>query len=658
MLDHASNLHATLGLGAHNGAHIKRGGKALQLGGPVVHKRRGAYHERGLGIPRFHARQNVRDHLQRFAQAHIVGQDAAKAQVLERAEPLVAVDLIAAQRGLERDRHRKVHLAERIQALDGTTECGVAIGFKRGRAREHSIDKKGARRGKRHAVEQVNGVDAQVPCKAKRGTSALVQAHDIAGRKTRERLVALIRIEIDGKVGRRKPARTQLDVEQVALDGGTHRELGRRAHRNLAQAIAEHDIAKLGQSRQSLGQQAEQASVITFLKRKAAFVEIEVQGRRVHGAKFRHRIARRNTGALLFERTARSTKTKEIRRPIAVGHRNLTGHESIVDANRHGKARLGRHVIERSGRGQVGVVAQDRQRHAAELAHLVGGDMDRRAAGQQVRQERRRMLGKRHVGTARAARIDQIGCVTSDKAVRIGRQAQVVAATRRRCNLGGKERRALGRDFALPLRRRLDRHLAGAMRRRPPRPSRLKGHGPAAQQVQHGHDGILGYRQLTLGDKAAAGKVVRCRARTRDVAQVGDRHCDKVEQLCRHVIESLGHMGKRKLLAIGERTTAHISIGHAVDILNHVGHRTVANAKLERPVKAIGKQRIVVRHQRGLQHRFGRIGVDVAGELATHGHELVHARVRKIGKRCHKARARGDGRREGKVGVDRRCAGR
>ena len=78
------------------------------------------------------------------------------------------------------------------------------------------------------------------------------------------------------------------------------------------------------------------------------------------------------------------------------------------------------------------------------------------------------MLGKRRVGTARAARIDQIGCIARDKAVRIGREAQVVAASRRRCNLGGKERRALSRDFVLPLRRRLYCHLVGAMRRRPP----------------------------------------------------------------------------------------------------------------------------------------------------------------------------------------------
>ena len=174
VLGHASDLHTALSLGAHNGAHIKRGGKALQLGSPVVHERRGAHHKRGLGIPRFHARQNVRDHLQSFAQAHIVGQDAAKAQVLKRAEPLIAVDLVATQRSLERGGHRKVHLAERVQTLDGAAERGVAIGLERRRAREHAVDKKGARGGKRHAVEQVDGIDAQVLGKTKRGTSALV----------------------------------------------------------------------------------------------------------------------------------------------------------------------------------------------------------------------------------------------------------------------------------------------------------------------------------------------------------------------------------------------------------------------------------------------------------------------------------------------------
>ena len=121
------------------------------------------------------------------------------------------------------------------------------------------------------------------------------------------------------------------------------------------------------------------------------------------------------------------------------------------------------------------------------------------------------MLGKRRVGTARAARVDQVGSIARCKAVHIGGQAKVVAAADRRRNLGGKERRALGRGFILPLRRRLDRHVIGAMRRRPPRPGGLKRDGLAAQQVQHIYDAMLGQRQLTLGDKTAAGKVVRRR---------------------------------------------------------------------------------------------------------------------------------------------------
>ena len=117
-------------------------------------------------------------------------------------------------------------------------------------------------------------------------------------------------------------------------------------------------------------------------------------------------------------------------------------------------------------------------------------------------------------------------------------------------------------------------------------------------------------------------------------------------------------MDKREFLAIGERAAAHVGIGHAVDILDHVGHRTAANAELERPAKAVGEQRIVVRHQRGLQRRFGGVGINGTGKLAAHARQLIHARVRKIGERRHKARARGDGRRKGKVGIDGRRFGR
>ena len=481
----------------------------------------------------------MRDHLERFAQAHVVGQDAAKAQVFERAEPLVSVDLVAAHRCLERCRHRKVHLAERVQALDGAAERSVAIGLERRRACEHAIDKKGTRRGKRHAVEQVDGIDAQVLGKTKRGTRSLIQAHDVAGRQARERLVALVRVQIDGKICRRKAARAQFDIEQVTLDGRAHRELGRRADRNLAQTVAEHDLAQLGQGRQALGQQVEQALVIALLKRQAALVEIEVHGSRVHNAKLRQRIAGRNAGALLFERTARSTKTKEISRPIAVGNRNFAGHKTIVDADCHGKARLGCHSIERGGRGEVGIVAQNGQRHTAELTHLLGGNMGGRAARQQARQKRCGMLSKCSVGTARAARVNQVGGIARRKAVHIGGQAQVIATTSRRRDFGGKQRWALSGCLVLPLRRQLNRHVVGAMRRHPPRPGGLKGDGLAAQQVQHIYDAMLGQRQLTLGNKTAAGKVVRRRTRACDVIEIGNCRHNKVEQLCRCFVKGL-----------------------------------------------------------------------------------------------------------------------
>ena len=167
--------------------------------------------------------------------------------VFERAEPLVSIDLVASKRGLERGGHRKIHLAERIRTLDGTAERSVAIGLERGRAREHAIDEQGTRRGKQHAVEQVDCIDTQILGEANAAPRRPRQANDVAGRKARKRLVTLVGVQIDGKVCRRKPARAQFDVEQVTLDGRTHRKLGRGADRNLAQTVAEHDLTKLGQ---------------------------------------------------------------------------------------------------------------------------------------------------------------------------------------------------------------------------------------------------------------------------------------------------------------------------------------------------------------------------------------------------------------------------
>ena len=268
------------------------------------------------------------------------------------------------------------------------------------------------------------------------------------------------------------------------------------------------------------------------------------------------------------------------------------------------------------------------------------------------------MLGKRYIGAARTAGVDQIGNVARGKAVCIGRQTQIVAATSRRRDFGGKEQRLFRRGLVLPHWRQPNRYLVGTMRRRSPRPGGLKGNGPATQQVQHVYDVMLGQRQLALGDKAAAGKIVRRRTRTRDVTQIHNRCHNKVKQTHRNLVKGLGRMEECELFAVREGAASDIGVGHAVDILDHVGHRTAANAELERPAKAVGEQRIVVRHQRGLQCRFGGVGINGTGKLAAHARQLIHARVRKIGERRHEAGARGDGRRKGKVGVDGRRFGR
>ena len=165
--------------------------------------------------------------------------------------------------------------------------------------------------------------------------------------------------------------------------------------------------------------------------------------------------------------------------------------------------------------------------------------MGGRAARQQARQKRCGMLSKCSVGTAHAARVNQVGGIARRKAVHIGGQAQVIATTSRRHDFGGKQRWALSGCLVLPLRRQLNRHVVGAMRRHPPRPGGLKGDGLAAQQVQHIYDAMLGQRQLTLGNKTTAGKVVRRRTRACDVIEIGNCRRNKVEQLCRCFVKGL-----------------------------------------------------------------------------------------------------------------------
>ena len=64
---------------------------------PVQHQRRRADDEAGQRLPALLHGQQIAQHLHRLAQAHIVGQNAAHAVAVQRAQPAVAVPLVFAQ---------------------------------------------------------------------------------------------------------------------------------------------------------------------------------------------------------------------------------------------------------------------------------------------------------------------------------------------------------------------------------------------------------------------------------------------------------------------------------------------------------------------------------------------------------------------------------
>ena len=81
----------------HNdAAQLRR--ELLALFGPVQHQRRRADDEAGEGLrPQLLDGEQVAQHLHRFAQTHIIGQDAAHAVAVQRPQPAVAIALVLSQ---------------------------------------------------------------------------------------------------------------------------------------------------------------------------------------------------------------------------------------------------------------------------------------------------------------------------------------------------------------------------------------------------------------------------------------------------------------------------------------------------------------------------------------------------------------------------------
>ena len=102
-----------------------------ELVGPVEHERGGAGHEhRATQLPRIAQALHQGNHLQRLAEAHLVGQNAAEAERCQARQPAETLYLVGPQR-VRKGRGRRHKLARPVQAakviFEGAVAHGIAI---------------------------------------------------------------------------------------------------------------------------------------------------------------------------------------------------------------------------------------------------------------------------------------------------------------------------------------------------------------------------------------------------------------------------------------------------------------------------------------------------------------------------------------------------
>ncbi len=112
-----------MGFGAGDDLDREVSREFLAFGGPIVHQGGGADDEgRSAPPPRF----DEGEQLHGFAQAHLVGEDAAESLVPERGKPLEALHLVWAQHGFEVVGHA---VAFRIDDFDVVDVCVETVAF-------------------------------------------------------------------------------------------------------------------------------------------------------------------------------------------------------------------------------------------------------------------------------------------------------------------------------------------------------------------------------------------------------------------------------------------------------------------------------------------------------------------------------------------------
>ena len=119
---------AALGFRARDGAYRELGREAGKFLQPVVHERRRAHDKARPHAARLVATgEQKRDELQRLAQAHLVGEDAAEPRIAARRKPAEAFFLIGAQHARELGGRRVALLVNRAEVVHVAFEGAVAV---------------------------------------------------------------------------------------------------------------------------------------------------------------------------------------------------------------------------------------------------------------------------------------------------------------------------------------------------------------------------------------------------------------------------------------------------------------------------------------------------------------------------------------------------
>ena len=222
---------------------------------PVEHQRCRADDEAGQGLPAFLHGQQVAEHLHRLAKAHIIGQNAAHAVAVQRAQPAVAVSLVLAQHIVQAFRRGILAVLHGVEAAADAAEGIVAVEAQAVLARECPVQTGcPVKRQFGVAVPEPDAGKLQCIVQLIQPFQTVVQPQQAP---VPQAVVALFLVQGAQQLfqlGHRELAGVHFQIQHAAMHRNTHRD-ARRCSLQAAECIAQVDFALCQQGRDAFFQQ-------------------------------------------------------------------------------------------------------------------------------------------------------------------------------------------------------------------------------------------------------------------------------------------------------------------------------------------------------------------------------------------------------------------